>query len=213
VPAIVAGLLVLLAADRQRRATSVAPNPMASGGPLAVFYGGLVLWLALGSIAFHGSLSRVGGWLDTLSLIMFITFVLLYDCSRIGRWNDLARFVGLYALTNVPLAVATWSIDGSGTIIFGALVVGAVSVNVAILFARPGGVRRKAAPWFVLTLGTFVLATIVWRLSWSGAPLCDPASALQGHAIWHVLAMAVTPLFLFLYLRTETGSPSRPSPG
>ena len=58
-----------------------------------------------------------------------------------------------------------------------------------------------AAPGALIS---FAIAVVFWALSFTGAPLCDPNSLLQGHALWHLLAMALTPFFIFLYLRDET---------
>ena len=79
-----------------------------------------------------------------------------------------------------------------------------VVTEAVILLAHPGGVDRRFVPWLVAGLVSFGIATIIWALSATGRPLCDPNSLLQGHAVWHLLAMAVTPFCIFWYLRGET---------
>jgi hypothetical protein len=48
----------------------------------------------------------------------------------------------------------------------------------------------------------FVLAIVIWRLSHTGAPLCEPTSLVQGHAIWHLLCAGAT-VFIFLAYTNE----------
>jgi len=58
----------------------------------------------------------------------------------------------------------------------------------------------------------FGLAFALWVPSLSGGPLCDPHSALQGHAAWHLLdALAAGSLFLyFASERNIAASGARP---
>lgn len=210
--ALAAGLAILAFADRQRArqagGTSSATNPMAAGRWPAVAYGFLVLGLGLGSMAFHGSLTRLGGWLDTLSMILFITFVIVYDIARINRFDgDRARVLGTFAFLNAPLALLTWEVAGSGTRVFAIGVAVAIALELLLAFRGAGGRKRSAALWLPFALLTFAVATVVWRLSWTGEPLCDPTSLFQGHALWHLLAEGVVPLMLFTHFRTETSSP------
>ena len=205
---IAAGLAILLIADleRRRRLTgdSVA-NPMREGGFYAVGYGFVVLLLGPGSAAFHGSLTQFGGWLDNLSMVAFIGFVLLYDAFRILRVDqNRAAFLGSYSAALAALGALTWFVAGSGILIFGALVAAAVIVELVISVRGMRGLRRPLVPWLALGLTTFAVALLIWRLSWTGAPLCEPESLLQGHALWHLLAEAVAPLMFFAYFRGET---------
>ena len=202
---VIAGLVILALADRERRSPSAPVNPMTTGGFYAIAFGAVVLFLGPGAMFFHGGLTRLGGWLDNLSMTLFISFLILYELARIWRWDDnLTAFVAAYAGVNIAAGLVTWLVEGSGTFIFAGLVLLAIALEVYILLARPGGVERRFGPWMLLALVTFGLATVVWRLSWTGAPLCDPTSVLQGHGVWHMLAMPVTPAFIFGYLRTET---------
>lgn len=202
--AVIAGLVVLAITDRDRAAGGAA-NPMRSGGFYGVAYGGLLVFLGPGAMFFHGGLTHFGGWLDNLSMILYVTFVVLYDAFRVWRWDDrIGAFVGFYAFINLTLGVLTWLVGGSGTIIFAVLAGMAVLAQGWILWKRPSGIERKFVPWLLAGLISFGVAIVIWALSFTGAPLCAPDSLLQGHAVWHLLAMALTPFCVFLYLRDET---------
>jgi hypothetical protein len=58
--------------------------------------------------------------------------------------------------------------------------------------ARPTAFMLGAA-------GCFALAFVVWRLSHTGASLCDPSSLLQGHAIWRLLCAGATVCIFLAY--------------
>jgi hypothetical protein len=202
--AVIAGLVVLAIADRDRDA-GTASSPMASGRFYALIYGGLVVFLGPGSMFFHGSLTHYGGWLDNFSMIMYVTFILAYDAFRIWGWDDrheafAATFIGV----NILLGLLTWFAEGSGTILFAILAGVAVITEGVILVTRPAGIARRFSPWMLSALIAFGIAIVIWALSATGRPLCDPGSPFQGHALWHLLAMALTPLFIFLYLRDES---------
>jgi len=208
---IAAGLVILLIADSERRRrqqtdeTQRAPNPMLEGGFYAIGYGLVVLLLGPGSAAFHGSLTLFGGWLDTLSMIAFISFILLYDAFRILRAIDShGAFAASYLAVLAAFGALTWFVPGTGVPVFAVLVAATVILELVISTRGIKGVRRPLFPWLALGLATFAVALLVWRLSWTGAPLCDPASLLQGHAVWHILAEALAPLMFFAYFRRET---------
>ena len=202
VPVLV-GLYILLIADRSRRSGN--PNPMLGGGLYPVAYGALVMFLGFGSMAFHGSLTRFGGWLDTLSMILFVVGLLVYTVARVLRVDDRERLVAtLFVGAGGVLAGATWLLDGSGIWAFAVLVAATVLLELAVSAFGIRGLRRAPVPWLLLTLATFAVALAIWFLYWDGGLLCQPTSLLQGHAIWHLLAMAVVPFLIFRYLQTET---------
>jgi hypothetical protein len=58
------------------------------------------------------------------------------------------------------------------------------------------------ATWFAAGGATFLLALLIWALSFTRKPLCFPDSPIQGHAIFHCLS-AVATVFLYKYYRHE----------
>ncbi len=59
--------------------------------------------------------------------------------------------------------------------------------------------------WFWVGVGVFVLAFVIWFLSWTNGPLCDPNSPFQGHGVWHLLSAAAVGC-LYKYFRAEEGT-------
>ncbi len=195
------GLLLLWRIGSDRSSPAVRNNPMTTATHFASGYAAVALFLGPGSMFFHGSLTQWGGWIDTFSLILFGSFGLLYALTRIFRWPG-TLFGLLYAVVNAALGIFTWFVDGTGTPIFTGLVVAWVLTELVILWRKPKGLQRDW-PWLAAALGTFAVALVIWSLSQTDRPLCNPDSLLQGHAIWHLLS-AVVAGCVFLYLRTET---------
>jgi len=178
---------------------------MTSGTFYPIFFGMIIILLGPGSMYFHGSLTRWGGFLDNLSMALFISFMILYNLFRLFRWDDQkVVFAIVYAVVNLALAIPSYLVDDFGLMSFMVLVAVAVIFEIVICASSPRGVSRQWTPWLLVALITFAVASVIWWLSWTGAPLCDPNSWLQGHIFWHILAMGLTPFFVFLYLRSET---------
>ena len=169
-------------------------------------YGGLLVFLGPGSMFFHGGLTHFGGWLDNLSMILYVTFILCYDAAAlaVGR-SDRRLLRDLRRDQRRPRhlhVVRRWSARSSSRILAGVAVV----LRASSSSPRPRGITRQFIPWLLLGLISFGIATFIWPMWSTGAPLCDPNSLFQGHAVWHLLAMAVTPFCIFRYLRGETRS-------
>jgi hypothetical protein len=198
---ITVGLLILWQIGNDRATPATQPNPMITATAYALGYAAVALFLGPGSMFFHGSLTQWGGWIDTYSLILFGSFGLLYALARIFDWSG-TLFVLLYVGVNIVLGIFTWFVDGTGTPFFAVLVAAWVLTEGVILWRKPGGLQRDW-PWLGAALGTFAVALVIWSLSQTGRPLCNPDSLIQGHAIWHIMS-AVVAGCVFLYLRTET---------
>ncbi len=169
---------------------------MKAGGFYPALYACIVVYSGIGAAFFHASLTDWGGKLDMASMILSFGFWLTYNVTRVfglTRTQFLALLFGLAALLLVPRVV----FDVLGFEIFAGLA-GAVLLS-EILVARSR--LRVQRSWLWVSLALYLPALGVWWLSLSGRVLCEPASLLQGHALWHVIT-ALSPGALYLYFRS-----------
>ena len=177
---------------RSARADQIA-NRMRAGGFYPALYACIVVYSGIGAALFHASLTDWGGKLDMASMILSFGFWLTYNVTRVfglTKTQFLALFIGLTAVLLVPRVV----FDVLGFEIFAALV-GAVLLSEILVARSPLRVQQS---WLWVSLALYPPALGVWWLSLSGHLLCEPASLLQGHALWHVIT-ALSPGALYLY--------------
>lgn len=197
------GLITLWRVGVDRVTALIRANPMTSASIFAIAYGALVIFLGPSSMFFHASLTYWGNWVDTFGMILYGSFGLLYSLNRVFRWPGYV-FPVIYVGLNASLGLYTWLVSGTGTPVFTVLVIAWIINEIIVLWFKPNGVQRQW-PWFAAALAVFAVALVIWYLSQTSRPWCDPDSLLQGHAIWHLLTACVTGC-MFLYLRTETTS-------
>jgi len=162
-------------------------------------YGAVAVFLGVGSFLFHGTMRAWGGYLDLLSMHVFIGFLLAYDLARIRGWGHAAFSAALWPLVAMFAGVLLVVPPEHGKTVFAVLVV--VTLALEAVVGRGRTVVHRV-PWFWAGIGTFVAANVVWNLSRTGRPWCDPESLLQGHALWHLLT-AATVWCLYRYLSAD----------
>jgi hypothetical protein len=179
----------------------------------AILYGCVVIFLGPGSMFFHASMKKWGGWIDTLSMILYTAFLLVYDFTGIVNGGK-TLFLIVFLVLVVGLGVLTWFVPESPLPHFsmGALAFGSMAVLWALLqfFAilGIGGIDRDNGPAILLFIAgaiVFGIAFLIQQRSDTHKPWCQPESIVQGHAIWHLLTAATT-VILFFYLGTEIGA-------
>jgi predicted membrane channel-forming protein YqfA (hemolysin III family) len=187
-------------------------NPMREATAYAVIYGCVVIFLGPGSMFFHASLKRWGGWLDTLSMILYTDFLVAYDIAGIagggiglflGLWLGIAAVLGLVSAIWPSSPIGDLS---TGSLCFGALALVWLALQFAVL-AGGGSIQRDLGDGLLLLIAAalvFASAFMIQRKSQTGGPWCEPDTWLQGHAVWHLLTAATT-VILFFYLGTELG--------
>jgi hypothetical protein len=81
-----------------------------------------------------------------------------------------------------------------------------LAIVVELVLARPlrTGVQAR---YYLIGMALTALAFAIWNLDQKGL-VCQPASLLQGHAIWHLLG-AIATWLSFRYYCSER-SPTRP---
>jgi hypothetical protein len=197
---VVAGLLIARRADDPRATIGAHPG-------LAAAFGSLVVFLGPASAAMHATQSATGGHLDLLSMFLVSSFASAYAVMRITR-GGVRLFAAWFVASLVVSELAERGthrdlpvLDSWANAAFGAFLLLAVACE-AVLHGRPG--PRADLRWGLGAVGAMALAFTVWNLSKDGAPLCRPASLLQGHAFWHVMC-AVAAYCLYRFWASEGG--------
>ncbi len=189
-------------------------NPSYKNSPgLISLYSAVILYMGPGSMFFHGSMTQWGGYMDVISMYLFVFFIICYLIYR--NWDLSSRFFYLsYLLLNSAFIVLVvfWHDLSSQVFVF----VAATLISLALLQVVP---RDKLAlgrkkdlsfgnRWLAGAFGFFLVAVTIWALSDTGRPLCNPNSLWQGHAAWHLLSacMALCIHFYFLSEKEDTVS-------
>ncbi len=204
---VVAGLVIAWRAGR--RTDPDSPHPFRRNAGYAAAYSQMAVFMGLGSMFFHGAMTEWGGRLDGLSMYLFILYVIAYQISRSWQlgWRG---FAGLYGGLALVFGAERMFGSNSSLVVFGSLVT--LALLLEVLIAVPvsrirlgrGRDRLLQRHIFLLGLGLFCLALVIWSFSDSGRPLCDPDSLIQGHAIWHLLtAGTVTAIYFYFDAEVE----------
>ena len=214
-------------------------NPMDGRSQYNILYCYSAVILGIGSFAMHATKTDWGGWLDNTGMVLFVSFPVVYNFTRILKWND-KTFLWSYLGLNILISAFIWFV-GHGSYIFAILTVCWMCTEAGIrypqkswiVFGVPalfdlvlrGGdlawtqliwiamafwfaqfkqieIKRSYVPAFWLGFGSYISAFIIWNLSLEDGLLCDPASLMQGHALWHILT-ACSIGFFYIYLRSE----------
>jgi len=196
-----AGLWMTSQLDRLPTASSIGRNVFTGSRALPVLYAAAVVWLGPGSMLMHGSGRAWGATADVLSMLLYIFFPTAYAgvrCFGGGARAFLYSYGGLVVFLGVPYVFGWLPISGSAMYV--------VMIPLFVVFEAVGARRRPevARQWRQLGVAgvCFFSALAIWRLSHTGAPLCDPHSWLQGHAIWHLLCAGAT-VAIYLFYVTE----------
>ena len=176
-------------------------NLMGSSTALSTLYAALVVLLAPGSMAMHGSGTAWGGTTDVLLMLLYITFPVAYAFVRVVGGG--VRTCGwLYAALagGFGISLLTGTLPFSGSTFYTWLI--PVFVGLELWLHFRSSVMSRDLRWLGLAASIFLVGLVIWRLSHTGGALCAPDSLIQGHAIWHLLC-AVSTATIYLYYQSE----------
>jgi hypothetical protein len=173
-------------------------------------YGVMTILMGPGSMFFHASLKRWGGWIDGVSMYLFMGYILVYN---IVRYFNLSRtwWILLYLGVTVTMSALGWALHEQATLVFAGLGGATLLMQIIVADAEHLSTDGSGAWWFFFGLLGFASAFVVWRLAWTGAPLCVPTSVWQGHGLWHLLAAFVV-FSVWKYFRAENVVVGTPEP-
>ena len=204
---VVAGLVIGWQAPRR---------PLRFAG-LATAYACVVVLLGPASAAMHATQSALGGRLDMTSMYLVSSFAAAYALTRWWRrdrlffWQVFLLLVAACELVGLSERVVP-VFQSWGNVIFGALLVVAISVEVRLWrrgSADPGEHPEEGRTRLAYGAGAVAsigLAFAIWNASQHG--LCDPHSLLQGHAAWHLLCALAAYLLFRLWASEGAGQPT-----
>jgi Ceramidase len=170
---------------------TLAVRPSARLAPAV--YAVTVIGVGIGSAAFHGPMPAWGRFAHDLSIAAVLAFVIGYDVALVRGApvsTGLALFGGLAGACAVVLALS----PDAGNALDAVLVAGAIAAE----FGASRSAAERAAPdgrLWVLIVGVVAIGALLNALGRTDAPLCEPNSPVQLHALWHVL----TAFVLWLY--------------
>jgi len=159
----------------------------------------VVAFLGPGSMFLHASHTKWGHRVDVASMYLFACLMISYAAARAFRLST-ARFAALYTSLCVVFVATTFVPSVPDEAAFGVLLAAAGAAEAGLARWRPETTRERR--WIVAALVAFLAAFAVWVRSLSNGPWCNPDSALQGHAAWH-LACAIAAGCTVVYLRSE----------
>ena len=203
---VLAGSAIVI--DSRRRRSRSRPIALVEREPMyAALFGLTAIGIGIGSFAFHASMRAWGGFIDLLAMHLYLGAVVAHGLARIHGW-DRGRSLWVWGGFGAASAALLVAIPPQhGRTLFGVLVGVTLLIETAVSYPalRPWAPRRlqpNRVPWFWAGMGSLALAFLVWNLSRTGGPWCDPESLLQGHALWHFLT-AATIWCLYRYVRDE----------
>lgn len=181
-----------------------------------------VLFLGLGSMWFHASLSSTVSWFDGMSMYVFASFLPVITVRR--RFNIGVFFYCAYAVLVILFTMLSRILDSVDLIsmkliaaLVGAYFVTELALQIYDLIRlggpsawweevkagwRDGWAKRATIFWWV-GAACFGLATMFQILSQTGGPLCSATSWFQPHGLlWHTLSGAMA-MLLYFYWREQ----------
>lgn len=120
----------------------------------------------IGSFLFHGPMPAFSQWVHDFTL----AWLLLVVASHGRRWERWARLPGLV------IVAAVLAIPGTAD----PVAVTLATVAIVLLLMRDRSFSTLGP------LSLLAIVAVIGRLGATGGPLCDPASLLQPHGLWHV---------------------------
>lgn len=206
--AIITSLVVacFVYSDRRGRSVGAGRNLMKSGTWVPDLYIFAVLFLGLGSMWFHASLTAWGSVLDGASMYVYAAFLVFYSIRRI--WNS-ALFFWLGYPTTVVIFTSLHKVVPDSFYSIMVLVLAYLVVEIFI-WVKTGKVMQgkiKTVLLWMFSVVSILAATFFWWFSQTGRFMCDSESLFQPHGmLWHPLA-GLMAVLLYFYWRDADDYP------
>ena len=175
-------------------------NALTQSSVIATTFSCLAVLLGPGSIAMHASGTKLGSFIDVLSMYLVASFLVAYSSRRVFNLKTI-YFVLIFCIV---LAFCIWAhgqhgyrfyVLSLGNFAFALCLVLTTLLELFVVFVKRQPLARV---WGYASVGSILLAFFIWNMSRTGCPWCVPDSLLQGHAAWHLLdALSIYCLFRY----------------
>ncbi len=185
-----AGFLMIILARRPDGRTAFHPVAAGMFGVTAIFVG-------LGSVLLHATLTLWGQFFDVTGMYFTSGFMLV---SALACWRGLSgrQAVLLYVLIVGLLLILLYTMPEVRRWLFAVILMASIVLELGFACRLRRGVKLS---YYLIGMLAKAIAFAIWNLDQHGI-VCAPNSLFQGHAVWHLLgAMALW--FTFLYYRSE----------
>lgn len=158
--------------------------------PTAIAYGVALGAVGIGSIAFHGPMPAGARLVHDLTIAAVFAVIAARGIGQLRNWTQAETIAAAAAITGVVGVVMAISPEvGIGL----SGVVGLTALLLEFSIYRSG--RRDSMStshrrWLIAAFAFLALAGLANVLGRTDAPLCDPDSIYQGHAVWHLMTAA-----------------------
>ena len=193
---VIAGVLLLCRALAGRPSARLAP----------ALYAATVIGVGVGSAAFHGPMPVWGRFAHDLSIAAVLAVVIGYDVA-LARGTPARTGLSIFGVLLGACAVVLAASPDASNALDVVLVACAVAAELGAARSPAGRATANGRVWIV-GAGVLTIGAILNALGRTDAPLCDPDSVVQFHALWHVL----TAFVLWLYGTAVLGARAQARP-
>ncbi|MGL4542475.1 MAG: ceramidase domain-containing protein [Polymorphobacter sp.] len=163
------------------------------GGAVAGWYGLTAIFIGIGSVMLHATLTLWGQFFDVMGMYLLGSLILTW---ALQRWRGLSNreAVAIYVALCSVLIGLLLLVPETRRWLFAVVLVAAIAAEWFGARPRRAGVQPR---WFVAGLAANIAAFALWVPDQARA-LCAPGSLWQGHAAWHLLgALAVACSYVY----------------
>ena len=161
-------------------------------------YGVAVASNAAGGMLSHGWQSEGARWVHDVAILSVLVFIAAFGAAR--RWDRGTGWtIPAFAISLAALGAMLAVVPSATYAVYALVGVAAGLGEVLEIHRELPEIRRQGVPAerraLLGAIAAFALGATAFFVGRTGGPLCDPASPMQWHAVWHVAAAAAMALY------------------
>lgn len=177
----------------------------------SVLYGLCLVGTGLGSVLFHGPQPAGSRFLHDFPIVLVILLIALHDLSLIRTGFRRVPLAFLVVGGVTALLALVW--PPAASIATALVAVCAIAAEIVVYRRRlRGDDAGRQRHLYAAIAGVAAVAAGAYLLGRTGSPVCDAASELQFHGLWHVVSSIAFGLWWWLALaeRSPRTGPTLP---